>query len=102
MTTASDMLPDGFSPTEELMFAKAECQTCGLKQLDDAKAWAHEHVRETGHVVHVTMGYDVRDEHWLERLPYDRQAEIEALRADPDRAKDLAASLLRDVGRRGR
>jgi hypothetical protein len=58
-------------------------------------------VRETGHTVELHFGYDVRDEKWLERLPYERQAEIEALRADPAQAKDLAASLLRDNRRRG-
>jgi hypothetical protein len=38
------------------------------------------HVRETGHAIQLYFGYDVRDENWLERLPYERVAEIEALR----------------------
>lgn len=101
MNDASDHLPKGFVPVEEALFEKAECKDCGLKHFQDTRDWAHRHVRETGHVVHLYFGSDVRDENWLERLPYERLAEIEALRADPSKARDLAASLLRDHGRRG-
>jgi hypothetical protein len=81
MTDAADHLPDGFTPSEELMFEKAECAACGLKVWEKARAWAHQHVRETGHATQLSFGYDVRDEHWESRLPYDRIAEIEALRS---------------------
>jgi hypothetical protein len=101
VTDASNLLPEGFTPVEEAMFEKAECKDCGHKHFQNARDWAHGHVRETGHAVHLYFGYDVRDEHWLERLPYERLAEIEALREDPNMAKDLAASLLKDHGRRG-
>ena len=37
----------------------------------------------------------VRDGHLLDRLPYDRQAEIEKLRADPAATQELARKPLR-------
>ena len=80
MGDVSDLLPEGFVPTEELMFETANCKDCGLKVHDDVRTWAHDHVRETGHAVQLHYGYDVRDEHWESRLPYERVAEIEALR----------------------
>jgi hypothetical protein len=43
---------------------------------------------ETGHPVQLHFGYDVRDEHWLERLPYDRLAEIEAPRESTAKGHD--------------
>jgi hypothetical protein len=101
MTDVSNLLPEGFTPVEEAMFEKAECKDCGLKRFEGARDWAHNHVRETGHTVQLYFGSEVREEHWLERLPYERLAEIEALRAGPGKAKELAARLLRDHGRRG-
>jgi hypothetical protein len=95
MTDASSFLPDRFNPVEEEVFGKAYCKVCDLKRFDDARAWAHQHVRDTGHAVELHFGYDVRDEHWLSRLPYDRLAELEALRADPEAAGALAAKLLK-------
>lgn len=99
MTDASSMLPEGFTPSEELVFAKAECKECGLKRFEDARAWVHQHVRETGHAIQLYFGYDVRDENWLERLPYERVAEIEALRKNPELARELASKLQRDTKR---
>jgi hypothetical protein len=101
MADVADFLPGGFNPTEELMFEKAECKECGVKYFESARNWAHQHVRDTGHAVHLYFGYDVRDENWLERLPYERLAAIEALRSDPAKAKELAAAFLRDHGRHG-
>jgi len=98
MTDASGFLPDRFNPFEEEVFGRAYCKTCDLKHFDDARAWAHQHVRETGHAVELHFGYDVRDEHWLSRLSYDRLAELEALRANPEAARSLAAKLLKDTG----
>lgn len=83
MADAEDFLPAGYIPTEELMVEKAECSECGLKTFEDVRAWANAHVRATGHPVALTFLYDVRDEHWLERLPYERQAKIENLRRRP-------------------
>ncbi|HEX7931003.1 MAG TPA: hypothetical protein VF470_08900 [Sphingomicrobium sp.] len=80
MTDVSGLLPEGFTPSEELMFEKAECRDCGLKVFETSRAWAHQHVCETGHAIHLTFGYDVRDEHWESRLPYERVVEIEAVR----------------------
>jgi hypothetical protein len=80
MSDASDHLPQGFTPVKEAMFEKAECGVCGLKTFGQAREWARQHVRETGHGVQLTMGYEVLDEHWESRLPYERLAEIEALR----------------------
>ncbi|PVM93625.1 hypothetical protein [Caulobacter endophyticus] len=96
MSDAFSFLPTSFNPVEEEVFGKAYCKTCDLKHFDDARAWAHQHVRETGHAVELHFGYDVRDEHWLSRLPYERLAELEALRADPKAASALAAKLLKD------
>ncbi|MCR5876841.1 hypothetical protein LRS10_23415 [Phenylobacterium sp. J426] len=76
MTEASDFLPNAFSPTEELVVEKAQCRECETKVFENARAWAHNHVRETGHVGLLTFTYDVRDENWMERLAYERQAEI--------------------------
>lgn len=101
MSDASDLLPEGFTLVEEAMFEKAECQDCGLKHFEGVREWAQSHVRETGHTVQLQFGSEVRDEHWLERLPYERLAEVEALRADPIKARELAARLRRDHGRRG-
>lgn len=101
MSNASGHLPAGFTPVEEPIYEKAECQDCGVKQFDDVRAWAHQHVRDTGHAVHLYFGYDVRDEHWLERLPYERLAEIEDLRADPSKAQELAKSILQDRDKGG-
>ncbi|WP_454718822.1 hypothetical protein [Caulobacter segnis] len=95
MTDASDFLPTSFNPVEEELFGKAYCKTCHLKHFVDARVWAHQHVRETGHAVELLFGYDVRDEHWMSRLSYERLAELEALRADPAAAKALAAKLLK-------
>jgi hypothetical protein len=83
MTDASDLLPSGFTPVEEAMFEKAECRDCGVKAFEDVRPWAHDHVRATGHAVHLYFGYDVRDEHWESRLSYERVAEIEQLRGAP-------------------
>jgi hypothetical protein len=80
MGDASDLLPEGWTPEEELMFETAECRECAAKVRSDARVWAHQHVTETGHAVQVHLGYEVRDTHWLDRLPYERLAEIEALR----------------------
>ena len=80
MTDPSSYLPNGFTPSEELMFEKAECRDCGEVIRQDARAWTHDHVKATGHSVYLSLNYDVRDEHWLERLPYERLAEIEKLR----------------------
>jgi len=77
---ASKLLPDGFTPTEELIFEKAECRDCGVKAFEGVRAWAHQHVKNTGHAVHLHFGYDVRDENWLERLPYERVVELEEIR----------------------
>ncbi|PZR31081.1 hypothetical protein [Caulobacter segnis] len=52
-------------------------------------------MRDTGHAVELHFGYDVRDEHWLSRLSYERLAELERLRADPEAARALAAKLLK-------
>jgi hypothetical protein len=93
---ASNLLPTSWTPEEELIFEKGECRDCGLKSFDGVRAWAHQHVQETGHAVQLHYGYDVRDAHWLDRLPYDRQAELERLRADPAAAQELARKLLRD------
>jgi hypothetical protein len=89
MPDASDFLPEGFTPIEELIFEKAECRDCGLKALDRVRAWANDHVRQTGHAVQLHLGYDVRDEHWLERISYDRLAEIEALLARKPEVPDF-------------
>ena len=80
MPDASEFLPSGFTPVEEQMFEKAECKVCGLKHFDDVRAWAHQHVRETGHNIELYFGYDVRDKEWFDRLSYERQAEIEQIR----------------------
>ncbi|HEY5409517.1 MAG TPA: hypothetical protein VIJ94_02210 [Caulobacteraceae bacterium] len=85
MTDASDLLPSGFTPVEEAMFEKAQCRDCGAKIFEDVRQWAHEHVRATGHAVHLYFGYDVRDEHWESRLSYERVAEIEQLRGAANR-----------------
>jgi hypothetical protein len=87
MTDASGLLPNGFTPVEEAMFEKAECRDCGVKKFEDVRDWAHQHVRETGHAVHLYYGYDVRDEHWESRLPYERVAEIEQLRGTAKRRR---------------
>ena len=47
---------DELKPTEEEMFAKAECPTCFAKAKSNGRAWAHQHVRETGHPVYLTIG----------------------------------------------
>ena len=83
MADAADFLATGYTPTVELMVEKAKCSECGLKSFEDVRAWANAHVRATGHPVALTFLYDVRDEHWLERFPYERQAEIENLRRRP-------------------
>ena len=80
MVDASEFLPSGFTPVEEQMFEEAECPTCGKKIFEDVRAWAHQHVRDTGHAVHLYFGYDVRDKEWFDRLSYERQAEIEKIR----------------------
>jgi hypothetical protein len=85
MTDASKHLPEGFNPVEEAIFENAECRDRGLKRFDQVRDWAHQHVRETGHAVHLHFGPDVRDEHWESRLPYERVAEIEALRGASNR-----------------
>ncbi|PIB95219.1 MULTISPECIES: hypothetical protein [unclassified Caulobacter] len=95
MADASDFLPTSFTPVEEEVFGKAYCKTCDRKHFDDARAWAHQHVRETGHAVELHFGYDVRDEHWMARLPYERLAELEKLVADPQSARALASKLLK-------
>jgi len=87
MTGAADFLPGSFNPIEELMFEKAECTACSLKVREDARGWVHRHVRETGHSVQLSFGYDVRDEHWEIRLPYDRIAEIELLRGNTNQQR---------------
>jgi len=74
-------------PSEELMWSKAECPTCGAKTRGDARGWAHAHVAETGHPVQLSLGYDVRDEHWESRLSYERIAEIERIRGGSIPAK---------------
>jgi hypothetical protein len=86
-----------FKPIEEEMFAKAECPTCFAKTKGDGRAWAHQHVRETGHPVYLTIGYDVRDENWMARLSPERQAEIKGLVEDPQSARTLTEQLLRDA-----
>jgi hypothetical protein len=90
------MRPASCRPASPLSRRRCYCKTCDLKQFDDARAWAHQHVRETGHAVELHFGYDVRDEHWLARLPYDRLAEIDQLVADPEAARAMAAKLLKD------
>lgn len=96
MTDVSDLLPSGFRPSEELMFERAECSDCGARRLDDVRAWAHQHVRETGHAVHLHYGYDVRAEDWLNRIPPERLTELDELRGNPEHARALAEQLLRD------
>ena len=64
MSDASSFLPSSFNPTASI---------------STTRAWAHQHVREIGHAVELHFGYDVRDEHWLSRLPYDRLAEVGSL-----------------------
>jgi len=90
MVDASDHLPSEFTPVEEGMFEKAECGDCGAKKFENVRVWAHEHVRGTGHAVQLHYGYDVRDEHWESRLPYERVAEIEELRGS-DRRKSTGS-----------
>jgi len=80
---------ESWVPSEELMWGKAECSHCAVIVKTDARTWAHRHVQETGHDVMLTLGYDVRDEHWESRLPYERLVEIDRLRQgliDPDDA----------------
>lgn len=60
MSELSDSPPAGAAPVEEAMFEKAECKDCGLKRFDQVRAWAHQHVRETGHRVELYFGFDVR------------------------------------------
>ncbi|HWU13234.1 MAG TPA: hypothetical protein VN157_04405 [Caulobacter sp.] len=60
-------------------------------------SWAHQHVRETGHPVHLTIGYDVRDENWMTRLSSERHAEIKDLVEDPQAARALTEQILRDA-----
>jgi hypothetical protein len=79
MADASNHLPAGFNPVEEPMFEKGECRDCGMKSFEDVRAWAHAHVRQTGHAVQLHFGFDVRDEHWESRLPYECMVEIEKL-----------------------
>ena len=95
MTDASDQHTMGFAPSEELMFEKAECQTCDIKRHDDARAWSHQHVSETGHAVVLTLGYDVRPEDWLDRTSAERRAELDELVGNPDAAHGLVEQLLR-------
>lgn len=95
MTEAAD-LPAARPTSEEQMFEKAECRDCGVKHFDDARAWAHQHARETGHAVQLHFGYDVRPEDWMTGLSPERLVEFEALRTDPKRARALAKQLLRD------
>lgn len=80
MKDAPSYLPQGFTPAEELMAEKAECRDCGDVVRENARQWAHDHVKATGHNVHLSQYFDVRDEHWLERLSYERLADIEKLR----------------------
>ena len=86
----------GCSPSEELIFEKAECRACGAKRHADARAWAHQHAGETGHAVELYIGYDVRPDDWMDRLTTERRAELDELKADPQMARGLAEHLLRD------
>jgi hypothetical protein len=94
MTDASDRLSTGFTPSEALMFENAECRTCDIKRHDDARAWAHEHVRETGHAIELTLGYDVRPDDWLDRVTPERRADLDELVKNPDAVRGVAEQIL--------
>ncbi len=86
-----------FVCSEELMAQKAECQVCHEVIRHNAKLWAERHVQQTGHNVHVSLHFEMRDENWMERLSPERRREIEDLVQNPDKARALAGNLLRTV-----
>ena len=65
------------------------------RRFADGRAWAHQHVRETGTPFHLHYGYDVRAEDWLDRTPLERLAELDELRSNPEHARALAEQWLR-------
>lgn len=99
MSSADDFLPQGFEPAEEEMFGKAFCPTCEASAFEDARNWAHQHLRETGHPVELHFGYEVRDKHWYDRLSYEEQVELEALGKDLQAAQALAQQILKNRSR---
>ncbi len=82
-----------FVCSEELMAQKAECEHCQETIRHNAKLWAERHVQQTGHSVHVTLHFDLRDAAWRDRISPERRAEIEAIR-QPGVAQAMVASLL--------
>lgn len=82
-----------FVCTEELMAQKAECQDCGAKILHNAKLWAERHVQETGHNVHVSLFFDLRDDAWRDKISPERRAEIQEVQK-PGVGQALAQSLM--------
>jgi len=94
MTDTPVLQSEGFSPSEELMFEKAECRTRGVKRHSDARAWVHQHARDTDHPVQLTFGYDLRADNWLDRVSAPRRAELDELREKPETARALAEQLL--------
>jgi len=99
MSSAQGFMPQGFEPAEEEVFGKAFCPTCEASTFKDARDWAHQHVRQTGHAVELHFGYDIRDKHWFDRLSYEEQAEVEALRGDPKATQALVQQILRGRSR---
>lgn len=71
--------------TEYLMAQKAECQDCDQVIRHNAKVWAERHVQQSGHNLHVSLHFEMRDEGWMERLAPERRAEIEDLVQNPIR-----------------
>ena len=67
---------------------------------DEMPVWAERHVQQTGHNVQVSLYLDMRDDRWMEKLSGERRAELDELRADPEKARGLAGQLL--LGARGR
>ncbi len=82
-----------FVCSEELMAQKAECQDCHQAIRHNAKLWAERHVAETGHVVHVSLHFDMRGQGWQDRLSAERRAEIQEVQK-PGVGQALAQSLL--------